>query len=51
MKQYEKYKDSGIEWIGNIPEHWTCDKFKHNVRLITTKATDTTTPKIAFRKY
>lgn len=20
--RYEKYKDSGIAWIGNIPEHW-----------------------------
>ena len=22
MKKYEKYKDSGIEWIGEIPEGW-----------------------------
>lgn len=22
MEKYEKYKDSGIEWIGEIPEHW-----------------------------
>lgn len=22
MKKYDKYKDSGIEWIGEIPEHW-----------------------------
>ncbi|HNW51085.1 MAG TPA: hypothetical protein PKH79_08390 [Prolixibacteraceae bacterium] len=22
MERYEKYKDSGIEWIGEIPEHW-----------------------------
>ena len=22
MKTYDKYKDSGIEWIGEIPEHW-----------------------------
>ncbi len=22
MKTYDKYKDSGIEWIGKIPEHW-----------------------------
>jgi len=21
-KRYEKYKDSGIEWIGEVPEHW-----------------------------
>ncbi|MEG0692306.1 MAG: restriction endonuclease subunit S, partial [Oscillospiraceae bacterium] len=22
MKQYDKYKDSKIEWLGQIPEHW-----------------------------
>ena len=22
MNRYEKYKDSGIEWIGAIPKHW-----------------------------
>lgn len=22
MKRYEKYKPSGIEWIGEVPEHW-----------------------------
>ncbi len=22
MERYKKYKDSGIEWIGKIPEHW-----------------------------
>lgn len=20
--RYDKYKDSGIAWIGEIPEHW-----------------------------
>ncbi|WP_373551514.1 restriction endonuclease subunit S [Haliscomenobacter sp.] len=22
MERYEKYKDSGVEWIGEVPEHW-----------------------------
>ena len=22
MKKYERYKDSGVQWIGEIPEHW-----------------------------
>lgn len=26
MKKYEIYKDSGIEWIGEIPEGWKCIK-------------------------
>lgn len=29
MHRYEKYKYSGIEWIGEIPEHWVIKKFSH----------------------
>ncbi|MGA1826609.1 MAG: hypothetical protein ACMUIP_18300 [bacterium] len=29
MRKYEKYKDSGIEWIGEIPEHWEVKKLKY----------------------
>ena len=28
MKRYPKYKDSGVEWIGEMPEHWGVDKLK-----------------------
>ncbi len=28
MKKYEKYKDSGIEWLGDIPEHWEVSLLK-----------------------
>ena len=28
MKPYTKYKPTGIEWIGNIPEHWDRIKLK-----------------------
>jgi len=28
MQRYEKYKDSGVNWIGKIPEHWNVQKFK-----------------------
>ena len=27
MKTYTRYKDSGISWIGKIPEHWDKRKF------------------------
>ena len=33
-KRYESYKDSGIEWIGEIPEHWTDYKLKQLFLLI-----------------
>ena len=29
MKKYDSYKDSGIEWIGEIPTHWEIKKVKH----------------------
>jgi restriction endonuclease S subunit len=32
-----KMKDSGVEWLGNIPEHWDICKLKHNLRLINQK--------------
>ena len=32
MNTYEKYKDSGVEWIGEIPSHWEIIK----TNLITT---------------
>lgn len=28
MKKYPAYKDSGVEWIGEIPEHWEITKLK-----------------------
>ena len=31
LKQYPKYKDSGIQWIGEIPEEWETRKLKHLV--------------------
>lgn len=27
--RYDKYKDSGIAWIGEIPEHWTLKRIKN----------------------
>ena len=29
MKKYNSYKDSGIEWIGEIPSHWEVKRFGH----------------------
>ncbi|NTW19486.1 MAG: restriction endonuclease subunit S [Nostocales cyanobacterium W4_Combined_metabat2_030] len=37
---YQKYKDSGVEWLGNIPEHWEVKRLK----FICTKVQTGTTP-------
>lgn len=26
--RYERYKDSGVEWLGDVPEHWEITKVK-----------------------
>ncbi len=28
MKRYDRYKDSGIEWLGEIPDHWDIIRLK-----------------------
>ncbi len=28
MPRYEEYKDSGVEWIGEIPSHWEVKSVK-----------------------
>ena len=28
LEKYSSYKDSGVEWIGEIPEHWEIKKLK-----------------------
>ena len=30
MKPYPKYRDSGVEWIGDVPEGWEVKKIKHS---------------------
>jgi type I restriction enzyme S subunit len=27
--RYERYKDSGVEWLGEVPEHWQVKRLKH----------------------
>ncbi|KIQ22467.1 hypothetical protein RT99_09875 [Flavobacterium sp. MEB061] len=29
MKKYDKYKNSGVEWLGEIPEQWNFIRMKH----------------------
>lgn len=29
MKQYERYKESGVEWLGRVPEQWEVNNLKY----------------------
>jgi len=33
MQRYKKYKNSDIEWIGEIPEHWEVKKLKYVLNI------------------
>lgn len=33
MKKYDSYKDSGIEWIGEIPSHWDVTRIKYKFQI------------------
>ena len=35
MPKYDAYKDSGIEWIGEIPENWSVNKLKYKASIDT----------------
>lgn len=43
MKKYDTYKDSGIEWIGEIPGHWKVRRLK-NVSTINDDSLSDKTP-------
>ena len=47
MRRYDSYKDSGVAWIGEIPEHWDCVTLKRLAFLINEKTTDKLLPYIA----
>ena len=36
--RYPKYKPSGVEWLGEVPEHWNVTRLKGLCRLVTEKA-------------
>ncbi|HBS5720189.1 TPA: restriction endonuclease subunit S [Klebsiella aerogenes] len=39
-KAYPEYKDSGVEWLGAIPEDWSVTKLKYIADLLTAKSTN-----------
>ena len=37
MQKYDSYKNSGVEWLGEIPEHWECIRMKHLYKDVSIK--------------
>jgi hypothetical protein len=33
LKPYPEYKESGLPWVGRMPEHWDVRRLKHLARF------------------
>ena len=33
-QKYAEYKDSGVEWLGEIPSHWKLVKLSYKLKLL-----------------
>jgi len=33
-RAYPEYKDSGVEWLGEVPEHWLIKKLKYQTNIL-----------------
>ena len=33
MNKYDSYKDSGVEWIGEVPSHWKRKRFSYSFNI------------------
>ena len=38
LPRYPKYKDSGVEWLGEVPEHWQPKRLRFVADLNPSKA-------------
>lgn len=38
LPRYPQYKDSGVEWLGRVPAHWSVSPLKRHMTLLTEKA-------------
>ncbi len=36
--RYPKYKDSGVEWLGDVPEHWNVARLRYVAELNPSKS-------------
>lgn len=40
-QRYDTYKDSGVQWLGEIPGHWECTRLKYLTSKIGSGSTPT----------
>ena len=42
--RYPEYKPSGVEWLGEVPEHWEVNRLKYVAPLVTERAETRSNP-------
>jgi len=48
FQKYTAYKDSGVEWLGEIPEHWEVRRLKYVTKINTNTLPENTPKTFAF---
>lgn len=48
MKPYPKTKPSGVEWLGDVPEHWEVNRLKYSASINDETLPETTSPDFEF---
>ena len=48
-KPYPKYKPSGVEWLGDVPEHWEVKRLKYAASINDETLPETTDPDYEFK--
>jgi len=51
VKRYSKYKDSGVPWLGHVPEHWEVKRLKRVFMEVNQKANPGDEQLAATQKY
>ena len=51
IKPYPRYKDSGVPWLGKVPEGWEIKPLKHWVRINQRNLSEETNPDFEFEYY
>jgi len=51
LPKYEQYKDSGVEWLGEIPEHWEIKRLKYLFKEINERSNDGTEELLSVSHY
>jgi type I restriction enzyme S subunit len=45
---YPEYKESGVQWLGNVPEHWEVKRLKYSATINDDALSETTDPDFDF---